>query len=493
MQHFVPLLICRFIQALGLLALWIGVTLLDPLAEDLRALVAGNPWTWGNLATHFLCVSGPIYLGLAAILGMGAVAGILKTADRRERQFPDQPWMQRPEWAAQHIRLTNRLPIRIAIIAGSFYLLILIPLAGVIATQKNSSAITYVVGGIGLFLLLFARLGWKNRQWSRSELTFETLPGVIGGPFAGVVLLKEHFPEGTPFRVTLLCEVTTGGGRNTSSQTTVLWQSQKIIDRFLNAGPSAIGIPVHFAIPYDCEPTSLRFTNVRFGNRTQFRNIRWSITVTLKDADVRSVQFEIPVFKTPASSPTYRDDDTPLAPFLEKPNAELVVKRLSIRRETTAQGVRLRISTFEWPAFLFLLGMGLICAAGTAALFHYLQTWPPFLFAALFPALFLALAVAGIIDMLAWSSAILIHSDQVEIHSGHVWSRRHAAFPRTAVTLDTAEDFKKQTGGAWWTLRACPPNAAPFKILRRLDGKQEADAVCVWLREQIAEIEHPKN
>lgn len=67
--------------------------------------------------------------------------------------------------------------------------------------KRHLSSFSWV--WLASFSLVFLRILWINRHWSRSELRLSTLPGVVGGPFAGVAILHQTFPAGNVIEVNL--------------------------------------------------------------------------------------------------------------------------------------------------------------------------------------------------------------------------------------------------------------------------------------------------
>src|SRR5262249_58827333 len=94
-------------------------------------------------------------------------------------------------WAERRIRLSNRTPVAICLAALCVFAFVIVPV-GLWMKSKMPDAPIYIgLGVLGLFLLALLRMTWLNRRWGRSELEMLTLPGVIGGPLRGTVILSE--------------------------------------------------------------------------------------------------------------------------------------------------------------------------------------------------------------------------------------------------------------------------------------------------------------
>ncbi len=87
------------------------------------------------------------------------------------------------------------------------FVLIALP-PGIYPASLKNPGMTYAFLAVpALFLLFFMRLCWINRLRNRSTLQLETLPGLIGGSFAGIATVPLSFPKDTTFHVRLSCEV----------------------------------------------------------------------------------------------------------------------------------------------------------------------------------------------------------------------------------------------------------------------------------------------
>ncbi|MFO0972904.1 MAG: hypothetical protein U1A27_05635 [Phycisphaerae bacterium] len=236
-MRIIVLLIGLFVEAVGLFLLLTGLSFVPPLRAYVVTIFAGHDWTHGELARRFLAVSAPSFGGMLATVGM---AFLVRSAWRRSvasEAFADRPWLANPEWASKRVVLSNRGIAVTILIVWLIYLLIVVPGGVMLAAVKLKAGIYAFVGVFGLILLGFTRVTWTNRQWNRSELRLNTLPGVIGGPFSGVAVLPLSFPAGTAFRVALKCEATSrvGGTRSDHSETVVIYQNEEIIDRAIDS------------------------------------------------------------------------------------------------------------------------------------------------------------------------------------------------------------------------------------------------------------------
>lgn len=487
-------IVFRFLQTIGLLAILTGLGNVPEAVERFDAARNGEAWRIGDLAGAFAKVSGPVAIGLLFLVGFEAVLRMFKSLQARIDAHPNEPWLWQRDWAEKHIRLSNRGAAMFLCIAWAVFLLVIVPIGLAMADIKLSNGIYGFLGVFALILYAFGRYLWTNRQWNRSELRLATLPGVIGGPFAGVAILHERLPAGTPLRVIIKCErITRRSSRNSggSTFTETLWQSQKIFDRFIDPGvPGAIGLPFSFAIPFDCEPSkgvadSPSGWTVSTGNRTN-RQIRWSLVIAPKQSgDFRKAEFHIPVFRTAASVPDYRDDESAVAPFMEKPVAEDLLAKLPHRIEPIPGGTRIVFHSFEWRGFVATILFVLATSAALWALCIYAIT-PVALFFGLIPLALTGIGLWGLFEMLTWQARLDVHADAIEVEAGHRGFRKRFNLIRGGKQLECAEDFRKEMG-AWWRIQVDRGREGKVSIVRRLDGQQDAEAVRDWLVKLIEE------
>ena len=487
----------RFFQLVGLLAILAGIGNIPPLVAAIRDGLARPAWPVVEIAPRIAAAAAPILMGLAFVIGFETFLRWATAGSRLQAAHPGQPWLWRQDWAERRIRLSNRVALILLPICWGMVLLVAAPLAATHALTKNQRGLTIFlslfVGGLALILAAFTKQAWLNRRWNRSELQLGPLPGVIGGPISGIILLRDTFPEGTAFRVTLLCERTTtqrraGSSGSSSIHSSVAWQQQRVLDRTIDSeDPGTTVLPFRFAIDYDCQPTG-HDTLVRGGfatRRTTNESIRWYVKVALtEDRQMRDIKFEVPVFKTPASSPDYIDNESALEPYLARPDAERVLQRRAFTDEPVPRGRRLTFGLFSWGLVLGLLVLCGLCGAGTVAIAISVPL-PLSLFAGLIPAVLTLIGLYCLAEVLLWGSAVTILEDRIELEGGWLGFRRRATSERDRPPrLVAREQFKKENG-AWWSVEARLDDGPPITLVQRLDGQQEAAAVRAWFETQF--------
>lgn len=243
-------------------------------------------------------------------VGFGLLAAAFYGSTRSKRQqeaklaHPGKPWMWRPDWAAGRIRSSDRALRWFFTLFALFWNGMSWPIAWNVlhAGQQNNEPSRWLVAifplagaGVGLAAIYM----WLRRlRWGVSEFEMASVPGVLGGPLAGVIRAPRGIGAEHGVVLKLCCQRTVKSGD--SSNTETLWELEKSLPHALasNDGRRAL-VPVKFLIPCD-KPSS--------GD-----DVNWTLTVRSEQVGVDyHAQFEVPVFKTGASS-----RDAPAADLLE--------------------------------------------------------------------------------------------------------------------------------------------------------------------------------
>jgi hypothetical protein len=486
-------IIIRFVQLLAILPIGLGVSNAQSFFELLNGLAQGQPWNYAEFAKRLAAFSSPTGLGVALILGLQLLLRRGKAAHDRSLQFPKQPWMWEQMWADRRIRLSNRTPVAILLAALGVFAFVIVPVGLWMASQKASTVVYIFLGVTGLFLLALMRMSWINRQWGRSELEIITLPGVIGGPFRGTVILSESLPEGTALRVTLNCirirTVRMRPSGDLQSTTDTIWQDQKILVTAASMSrPDGVAIPCAFAIPYSCEPTSLDtigFSSSPDSDPDDHVSIHWQLSVGMKDpVDVHEATFEIPVFRTESSSPDYKEDAAADAPYLEQVDVDSLLGSIPFRRESSMSGERWTFWLMRNRDFVLLLIFALALTIGVWAIFRYVSL-PGAFFAAFLPVVLAIACFKTLVEALTWGAEIEVSAKATTFTAGYVWSRRRYEYPCGKLpTLECHPEFRRQSGSTY-CLRLVPADGPPCILVKRLDGKQNAAAMRDCLMKEL--------
>jgi hypothetical protein len=479
------------IQLLCLPVMLVGLSNINPLIVAVQAAL-GGAGTVANVCWSILSVTGPLLPSLGGLLGLQ----VLKSKIKPTAHDPNEPWKANPMWADKHICLNNRGQFWTMAAILLFYAGILVPFC--IATQKTPFLV--FCGAVGLVLLLMGRVFWLNRKWSTAELRMANVPGVIGGPFSGVAILHQTFPAGTAFDVCLKCEVsrwvrTKGWSdsgertRGSESRTETVWSSTISIDKTLPAdSPNKTLIPFGFAIPFDSEPTR-DWSDSSSGLTT------WYLVVKEKNkVGFGGSVFPVPVFKTPESSPDFELGQDLLESFEVEVDVEAVLTRVGLKKEATGGGGQ-RLVWENWdPQATFSMAItSLVLLAISIACLWLIRPFYGALFAALFPGLLLSAVVYSFLDMLLWRSLIERDNGVMRCESGWRGFRKSLIFHGLERPVFMAQLDHLKENGEWYRVDVCKryegaQNDEHFestlKLVRRLDGRAEAEAIASWLDEQ---------
>ncbi len=474
-----------------------------------------NVWSTPNAVSRILNIAYVVSLGGLIFAGGRSALAAKKEAKRLKELYHDRPWMRNKQWAEGRIQTDHhKVTVFFGVALICLVAMLLVCLRALLLTPQADRSYWFV---IALLVVIFVviRCYQLNRKWRRSELRLGTIPGIIGGPLDAALILNDSFPEGTPFRVALKCEHLTWSfeGDSASHASKTLWQNDVVVDRFLETGiPRKTGIPVYFAIPFDCVPTT---TDDRT-EQIEGSAIQWLLEIKRDDnADFRSVQFEVPVFVTENSSPDYEEETNVLRQYSPAVTAESVLASMIYRRELVAGGERLVFSLRRWGFVLVAFVISLLCAVLLVAGISWLSPWPLVLIAALVPASLLAICVLAAFEMLLWRAVVTIRRDLVEVTAGYPgWTKRLSLTREDALVkepgvefITTHSDFRYiqiQSAAAAAAREAYfaaiendeevdeslgPPPEVLVTIIKRIPGRQAAEAVRNWLADRIREGE----
>lgn len=149
---------------------------------------------------------------------------------------PDQPWLDRPEWASaecvDHQRGKTGLLWGVALV----WCAITLPANAVIADElaKGNWAILVILlfDAVGIGLLVIAvRQTLAARRFGNTRLRLDPWPGAIGGEVGGCIAARLPFDERQIFRVRLSCIHTrvSGSGKHRKTHETVRWQDEHLL------------------------------------------------------------------------------------------------------------------------------------------------------------------------------------------------------------------------------------------------------------------------
>ncbi len=441
---------------------------------------------------------------ILVIVGGLLVAGSAHVRRRQSEQVrvqeahPNQPWMWRADWAAGVIRSSRYRYASVAAWIFAVYLLVILPVSLWIIHQRGNDilsvpGIVVIVLAWGLFNL--ARMQLKGARMFRSaEFRMSSVPGLVGGPLAGVVVVKNRFPEDTKYRIIVECaktDVVEVSSDENNIQETIGWRDQLTVERTLSMpDPEVTAIPVYVAIPFDCEVSA---------SETRHK-VRWWLKVGPEATNFeRYAKFEVPVYKTADSSPNFKPDPEVMQSYEAPVDVPQVLARLC-RVVLLPDGTeRLKFSYFDATVFVIALVLIAACGGGIAALLYYgfHPAWT------IMPAIFAFFVTLGLMEMWLWGSSIDINRDGITVTAGLAGFRSRRFVPRqylaTCVEIETKKEMAMQARDWYSLLLHYTPFEIPtasdsqgdapldgdrpldVKIARRLETRREAEALCDWL------------
>jgi len=309
-------------------------------------------------------------VGIFMLFGLGAIgAGIFFIRKARMEKnlveaHPDQPWMRNKEWAAGRIRDSNRLGAFFLTAFAVFWLGFSGTIAVAIWNDESADAVArwiiliFLMVGLGLAIAALVGL-LRLKKFGVSEFVLSAVPGVAGGSLGGVVLTKVHLHHRDGFTVRLksIHRVTTGSGKNSSTQEHLLWEEEtRVSEDSLAEDKTRSAVPVYFEIPYDCEPTR------REHSRSEFL---WRLEIAAKVPGLDyQARFVVPVFKTAASRETFTSEGA-REPKADEETLEQV-RELRLLSDRPGELVFERSPRARRPGQITasLFGGGLVIAAG---------------------------------------------------------------------------------------------------------------------------------
>jgi drug/metabolite transporter (DMT)-like permease len=455
-----------------------------------------------------------------------------KEQAREAKAHPNEPWLWRPDWAIKLSRTASYKYAWVVVVIAAVYLLGVLPLSLLVLNEHGRD----VFSAPGIFLMLVglaffnaARLQLKHgKMFKGAEFRMSSVPGVIGGSLAGVVVLPQKLPDDTKFRVVLECaerQHRRHRGR-TSSEETVVWRETVTVERTLPAGDHhSTAIPVYIAIPFDCTASVTKKNLLEVGDQTghsaevlgdldsqwETTAIRWRLKVGIEEENFhRYAAFEVPVFKTAESSPDFKPDATVMQPFEAPADVDQAIARLCRIEHLADGGERLRFSYVDRVVLVAAIVIVAACAGGIAALLHF-QFHPGW---TMFPGMIGVAILAGTIAMLLWGSSLEIRGDHLTVTSGYAGFRKRYEVPLSDVVgadiekehsvneqdhfcvnlkirlpipedeIDRSDLTEEERAEELAFLRN-EKYVEELTIIKRLERRQEAEAVRVWLHEKL--------
>ena len=285
-----------------------SITLLMGLAAaqgGIALLLKGDP---NRLGASFAVIMGIVLITVSGIYFYRAYfVSPLRAARiaRMVRQYPDQPWMKRADWAARRVEYsTSFIAIGMWIwVAGWWGFICFIGwvnYAKIIKALSESwwnGVLMSVFVGAGLLGLAFAiKLTLHWHLYGTSVLRIDTLPAQPGETFRGALEANLDPKPRHPLSVELVCEevlwITSGHGkdRRTRAEVTRLGGSCATVQssQMVQTG-TGVRCPIEIEVPTDLPEYSIN----EEGN-----GVRWVLSVNATgDDQTFSCTFDVPIFE----------------------------------------------------------------------------------------------------------------------------------------------------------------------------------------------------
>lgn len=357
-----------------------------------------------------------------AAIGFGLMYAAV-TAERRSKAAEEKwraqtdggtkPWLARADWAAGKIKSSsNAQNMILGIMAvafcgmGGLICFYLLPAEVSHGNYKVLFALIFPVAGLGL-LAAFIRGLLAQRKFGDCFIEMASIPGVIGGTLEGLIQTgaRIQLEHGVTLKLSCIRRTVSGSGKNRSTQETILWQDEKILNPpggLPETEPGRSGIPVYFKIPAGQPECSSQDSET----------VLWRLETSAKmQGPDFAATFEVPVFRV-AGVAVSADEPDPTA-AMQVPAEELRREENSPIQVTDGPNGR----EFYFPAarnlgaaiFVSLFALG--ATAGAAALVVKHVSY----FAAAVVGLFAVIFGWAGINLLFKSSRVTINSSGVTL------------------------------------------------------------------------------
>jgi hypothetical protein len=316
----------RILVVLVVMVIFLGITIsfFWPILKELN-----NARQNGNHGSNVPLL---MFGGFFLVMVLMAVASVVRATRSKPKLSPlaaerspnDKPWLARDDWAAGRVKSSDLGQVKIMAFMGIVFCAMGGLFTAVILPKElhngNYAALFilfFPLVGLG-FLTAVLRVVLARRRYGDCVFEMAAIPGALNGTLEGIIqtgarLEPEH---GIQLKLSCIRRVTTGSGKNRSTQEHVLWQDEKVLKA--DAGlpepePGHTGIPIYFRLPAD-QPES----TVGSGD-----GIHWRLEARAKMPGMSfHTTFIVPVFKVAGAAAMEADEPDPTA-TLQMPIEEL--------------------------------------------------------------------------------------------------------------------------------------------------------------------------
>ena len=440
-----------------------------------EAAATGLTWFRFSGLTLGTLLLGP--MGCLLVFNVTQAARQTRYRERARRPHPDDPWRWQGRWARGSISAGSRTRLAQVFSIALLWNLMALPLCILVYQEVTRGAnwtalVGLCVPGMGCVLILWTlRLAIHWHAFRETVFEMTSAPGVIGGALAGRIRTEIGTPPAEGYQVTLRCIRRVRQHRRLGPATAcIAWQDT----RFVAADPVDNAVPVLFAIPFDAHPSTGQTSDIQW---------RLEIRARLLGLDY-AARFEVPVFRTVASRPDFRLDESEITPFLRPPDQKARLSLFGIGTHVLPEGGR-----------LFLFAMGRYRMAGLLAIFLF-HLWLVVTVALCIPSSIpLSIKLAMILSngvVLYATLDLWFHQSRIEVSQGRllyaaglVKDRHSQTFSLADIASLTCVRSRAPWDGPGYCIRLTTRDGRKITLARRLPSEALAETIRGQLRKHL--------
>lgn len=355
--------------------------------------------------------------GFGIVISAIVMNRIQRKRDAKFKEFPDEPWKVRDDWAAGEVVSMRWRPLIVLIAFALFWNSIAFPISFLFFNDEDAP------GWVSILVLLFPLVGlfliggtafeaMRVFRYGKSILRLAAVPGVVGGELTGVVVVPEHLRIQGPYQVALACirQQTHHRGGESETKSVTLWEDSRLIDETLSDKGGQQGVPVRFIIPSGEKPTDSK----------DDQPVTWKLTLEAKvfGPDYKA-EFEVPVFVTADSQEGIQTTHETLTEFeLEETLAQQLARDNLIADKPSESSLRITCPPMRHIGTVIGFFLTGIIFAGIGIGFLWLGAgFDRYIFGVVFTLVGGGVILGGIGTLLS-SSELIINGKQWRLKSG---------------------------------------------------------------------------
>ena len=396
----------------------------------------------------------------------------------------EQPWLRKKKWRTGVIKGESMKAFWVILGFAAVWNAVSISMVvqawdQVFDPSNRIALLALVFPLVGLFLCMWVVvISLRLLKFGRSQFVMESMPGVIGGRLAGTIRVNRRIEPGHGVRLRLSCieSKTTGRGKSSDTHKHVLHQEERVVAREqLSGNGSRTEIPVLFGIPYGVRPS---------GSPDSRTHVFWHLEVTaeLPRLDYRTT-FEVPVFRTEESSPTFQLDNPAMSPGGRENEIDVLLREQGLRRESRVGGV-----VFECPMLRSPFQGIVLLAAGSGfmAVPYFMVPEREWVLSVVFGLLGVFIFWWGL-DHLFWCSRIEFRKGLVRLRHGLLGCRR-TDIPEADVARVSVRKSSQSGHTAYYSVRFhlnASKGGRKITVAKRITGQNVAQGLADRFREAL--------